>query len=72
MSTIVDFQTLLTALGLVQTTKAVEEAMDDHDGHDHRRRKRALPDFLTGNDSYVRERYLVERNIQKSIPSSND
>nr|XP_022289112.1 zinc transporter ZIP10-like [Crassostrea virginica] len=55
-----DFQTLLTALGLVQTTKAVEEAMDDHDGHDHRRRKRALPDFLTGNDSYPNKCYSAD------------
>lgn len=40
----------MTALGLVQTAKVMEDSMDSHDGHDHRRRKRAVPD----NESYVR------------------
>lgn len=49
-----DFENLMTALGLVQTAKAMEDNMDSHDGHDHRRRKRAVPDALTGNESFVR------------------
>lgn len=55
-----DFENLMTALGLVQTAKAMEDSMDSHDGHDHRRRKRAVPDALTGNESFPNKCYNAD------------
>uniref|UniRef100_K1QHW1 Zinc transporter ZIP12 n=1 Tax=Magallana gigas TaxID=29159 RepID=K1QHW1_MAGGI len=51
-----DFENLMTALGLVQTAKVMEDSMDSHDGHDHRRRKRAVPD----NESYPNKCYNAD------------
>lgn len=42
-----ELQGLLTTLGLVQSSTATAVTGEIHDGHDHRRRKRALPDTPT-------------------------
>lgn len=42
-----ELQGLLTTLGLVQSSTATAVTGEIHDGHDHHRRKRALPDTPT-------------------------
>lgn len=62
-----ELQKLMTTLGLVQTSNTMPETGDSHDGHDHRRRKRALPTSPSFVCIQIFYNTLVYQNLSVSL-----